>query len=292
MLAALPQALEGDLNLVNFDDLGKIAVYCRGGVHGRPLILVHSINAAPSAMEVKPLFEGFGHQRPVYAPDLPGFGLSPRVDRQYSTGFFTRIIAKLLQSVNDQHALAPDVVALSLSSEFVTRAIIEHGAPCHRLVLISPTGMSKRVPPGPKFGDRVNRITSAPLIGKSLFKLLTSRVSVRYFLNQAFTHSAPDELIDYALKTTKVPGAQHAPFAFLSMRLFSPGVLDSLYSALSTPTLVVYDTDPNIDFERLPELLARNPSVSAKRIAPTRGLPHWEMPDETLAALTAFFGDH
>ena len=39
----------------------------------RPLLLLHSINASASAYEVKPLFEHYRQQRPVYAPDLPGF---------------------------------------------------------------------------------------------------------------------------------------------------------------------------------------------------------------------------
>lgn len=292
MLAALPHALEGDVNTFYAEGLGDVMVYSHETQQGRPLVLIHSINAAPSALEVKPLFEGFKQIRPVYAPDLPGFGLSPRVERHYSADFFSRVIAMLLRDIEAKHALKPDVVALSLSCEFVARAIVEHGAPCHRLVFISPTGVGKRAPPGPSFADNVNRITQVPLLGKSLFRLLVSRTSVKYFLNQAFTQSAPRELIDYALKTTRVAGAQHAPFAFLSMALFSPGALDNLYSVLQTRTLVVYDTDPNIDFNRLPELLARNPCIIAERIAPTRGLPHWEKPDETLEALAVFFAEN
>jgi hypothetical protein len=112
---------------------------------------------------------------------------------------------------------------------------------------------------------------------------------VRYFLNRAFTGSAPAELIDYALKTTKVEGAEYAPLAFLSMALFSPDALECLYKRLEVPTLLVYDTDPNIDFDRLPQLLTANPWVSTQQVVPTRGLPHWEKPQETQAAIGAFF---
>jgi pimeloyl-ACP methyl ester carboxylesterase len=39
-------------------------------------MLLHSINAAPSAYEVKPLFEQMRHTHRVFAPDLPGYGFS------------------------------------------------------------------------------------------------------------------------------------------------------------------------------------------------------------------------
>jgi pimeloyl-ACP methyl ester carboxylesterase len=289
MAAALGLALEATVINLNLGERGEIAVYMSECHQGRPLVLLHSINAAPSAMEVKPLFSAFAPARPVYAPDLPGFGLSPRVRRRYDTEFFTQVIDDLLREITQRHAQAPDVIALSLTGEFVARAIVEQGALCNRLVLISPTGLSRRLPPQPKPAGRLKQLPGAALIGRSLYRLLSSPWSVRYFLNRAFTGSAPAELIDYALKTTKVEGAEYAPLAFLSMALFSPDALECLYKRLEVPTLLVYDTDPNIDFDRLPQLLTANPWVSTQQVVPTRGLPHWEKPQETQAAIGAFF---
>lgn len=289
MAAALEQALEASCTNLKLNELGEIAVYVSESNQGRPLVLLHSINAAPSAMEIKPLFSAYAGKRPVYAPDLPGFGLSPRMRRRYDTGFFAQVIGELLGEITQRHAQPPDIIALSLTGEFVARAIVEQGAPCNRLVLISPTGLSRRLPPQPKAAGRLKQLPGAAFMGRSLFRLLSSPLSVRYFLNRAFTGSAPAELVDYALKTTRVKGAEHAPLAFLSMALFSPDALECLYKQLEVPTLLVYDTDPNIDFDRLPELLTANPRVSAQRIAPTCGLPHWEKPHETEAAIAAFF---
>ena len=64
--------------------------YADTRVSGKPLLLLHSMNAAPSSMEMKPLFEHYRQQRPVYAPDLPGFGQSERADRSYSPEFYPR----------------------------------------------------------------------------------------------------------------------------------------------------------------------------------------------------------
>ena len=43
---------------------------------GAPLLVLHSINAAASAAEIRPIVEHARTDRRVWAPDLPGFGFS------------------------------------------------------------------------------------------------------------------------------------------------------------------------------------------------------------------------
>ena len=49
-----------------------------------PLLLVHTVNAAAGAHEVRPLYEHYRQLRPTYAIDLPGYGFSERSDRDYT----------------------------------------------------------------------------------------------------------------------------------------------------------------------------------------------------------------
>ncbi len=129
------------------------------------------------------------------------------------------------------------------------------------------------------------------MLDRGLYRTLTSRPSIRYFLGKAFEGSAPDEMIDYAYATAHQPGARHAPFCFLSMGLFSPDACSDLYRPLPVPGLVIYDRDPNVTFTRLPALLESAPQWRAQRIAPTLGLPHWEQTEATCAALESFWQD-
>ena len=258
----------------------------RGEVsEGTPLVLLHSINAVPSAMEMRPLFEHYRDKRPVWVPDLPGFGLSDRPDVAYSPSLYARWLAEWLDSL-DQPA---DVVALSLTGEFMARAILEQGINVRSLSLISPTGVGVRTPPTTPNGSRIDRVLSSRWVGKPLFSLLTTKPSIRWFLGQAFVGTTPEYLVRYALETASQPGAHHAPLKFLTFGLFTEQAITRLYSRLKLPCLVLYDRDPNIGFERLSELTEVHRHWAAKQLSPSLGLPHWELPAETIEALEDFW---
>jgi pimeloyl-ACP methyl ester carboxylesterase len=250
------------------------------------LVLLHSINAAPSAMEIRPLFEHYRDKRPVMAPDLPGFGLSDRAAVSYSAVQYARWIAQWLKDFKSP----PDIVVLSLTGEFVARAILEQGTRVRSLTLISPTGMGTASPPSLPDGSRLERVLNSPWVGQSLFRALTTKASIRWFLNKAFVGQTPEYLVQYAWETARQPGAHLVPLKFLTFSLFTEQAMSRLYSRLTLPCLVLYDDDPNIGFERLSELADANDQWTIKRLVPSMGLPHWELPADTIKALDDFWG--
>ncbi|MDA8731765.1 alpha/beta hydrolase [Luminiphilus sp.] len=286
MAKPLMPALDAEQFAVSLDANVTMRGY-RGEVsEGTPLVLLHSINAAPSAMEIRPLFEHYRDKRPVMAPDLPGFGLSDRPAVSYSSVQYAQWIAEWLKAFHSP----PDVVALSLTGEFVARAILDQGTRIRSLTLISPTGMGTASPPSLPSGSRLDRVLNSPWVGKSLFRALTTKASIRWFLNKAFVGPTPEYLVQYAWETTRQPGAHLVPLKFLTFRLFTEQAMSRLYSRLTLPCLVLYDDDPNIGFERLSELADANDQWTIKRLVPSMGLPHWELPADTIKALDDFWG--
>ena len=100
----LPKAFDAELHRTD-TSAGEVAYY-RAGT-GAPLLLIHSINAAATAYEMKPLFDRFVGERTVYAIDLPGFGFSARSDRDYSIALYTEAIKALLAQRTWSHSLYP-----------------------------------------------------------------------------------------------------------------------------------------------------------------------------------------
>lgn len=77
---------------------------------------------------------------------------------------------------------------------------------------------------------------------RPLFDLLTRPFSVRYFLRRTFGgDTVPNWLVDDALAAARAPGAEHAPLAFLSGRLFA-GDVRSLYGRLELLVWVAHGT--------------------------------------------------
>ncbi len=288
--ASLPDAIPAPRQILFSRFAGKISYYYDRQAAGRPLVLVHSINAAASAYEMRPLFDLYRTKRPVYAVDLPGFGFSDRTQRAYTPHLYEDALLDLLETQVGEPA---DVIALSLGCEFAVRAAVTRPDLFHSLVFISPTGFNRQRPnQTPNLdgaGERLYRLFSFPLWARPLYDLLTTRRSLAYFLKKSFHGPVAPGFVDYAYAAAHQPGAEHAPLHFISGRLFSPNISRIGYELLEVPAIVLYDRDPYTRFELLPDVVEKNAHVQALRIPHTRGLPHFERPAETAKALDDFW---
>ncbi len=264
--------------------------------NGRPIVLIHSVNAAASAFEMGPLFAHFRGKRPVYALDLPGFGFSDRPDRVYTAQYFSESILNFMETRVKQ---AADVIALSLGCEFVARAALSQPNLFHSLAFISPTGFNMRdAGSATQRAAMQNRSETTygwlanPLWAQALYDLIASRPSLEFFLKRSFIGPIMPGWIDYAYVTSHQPGAKNAPLYFVSGSLFTPDVRTRFYEKLKTPTLVIYDRDGFSRFDTLNDLLGQNPNWRAVRIVPSLGLPQFEKLPETAVALESFWADN
>lgn len=289
----LPAALAADRRETDGRS-GRLSFYVAG--QGPPLLLLHSINAAGSAYEVKPAFEHAAARHRCYAPDLPGYGFSDRSARRYDVALFCDAIRDLLDAIaSDCGAVPVDALALSLSSEFLARVAVEAPARFRSLTLVTPTGFRRgssrmRAPAGTsREVAGLHAALTFPLWRGPLYGALVSRASIRYFLRRTFGSAAVGEdLVDYAWRTTHQPGAQHAPYAFLCGRLFSADVRD-LYERLNLPVWLAHGTRG--DFRDFSEAgwVEQRPNWS-RRAFDTGALVHFERPAEFFQAWDAFLG--
>ena len=285
-MAQLEQAIASEGEVVEGQCGYPLYWYFDTQADGRPIVFIHSINAAPSAIELKPLFQYFRPARSVFAPDLPGFGRSTRAVGSFSAPDFAREIAAFVARISDRGE--PDIVALSLGCEFVARAVLEFGMKVRSLTFISPSGFSARTPPSPKVQQRLKRLFNFAGLGRGAYKLLRTERSIRHFYGMNFLGQIPDELVRYALKTTRQGEAHQMPLQFLSMGLFTPNAVDALYRRLDVPVLVLFDEDPNVSFERFAEFEGDS-RWRFRRIHPSMGMPQWECPELTTETIEEFY---
>lgn len=292
---ALPPALSGTIVRLS-GAAGPLAVYTSdSGVPAdpRPLLLIHSVNAAASAYEVRPLYEHFRATRPVYALDLPGYGLSDRSARRYTPRLMTDALHAVLQLIRERHGPGPiDALAVSLSCEFLARAASEASGAFRTVALVSPTGFDRTEgrhgAPGSDRGTPwLYRLFTAPVWTQAFFDLLTSRASMRFFLQKTWGSKNIDQgLLDYDCLTARQPGARHAPYYFVSGFLFS-GDAAALYESLAMPVWMCHGTRGDFTDYRWKAALASRPNWSFQ-VFEGGALPYFEQPERFLAAYRQF----
>jgi pimeloyl-ACP methyl ester carboxylesterase len=267
-----------------------MTVYVQG--RGPALLLVHSINAAASAAEMRPLHERAAATHTVFTPDLPGYGLSDRSDRAYSPRLFTDALHQVMAAMHRRCGPAPvPAVGLSLGCEFLARAAVEQPQRWRSLALVSPTGFGealRRGTPGSTLDmPWLRHLLVGPGWGGAAFRLLTRPAVIDYFLRRAWGAPETDEALwRYNVFTARQPGAEHAPLEFLSGGLFSADAL-SVYEQLSQPVWMSHGMRGDFtDYGAKRQVEAR-PNWRFT-VFSTGALPYFEVPQQFCARYDGF----
>jgi pimeloyl-ACP methyl ester carboxylesterase len=292
----LPPALSGRHERLATRRAGAVSLYSAADLAGVPLLLIHSINAAANAYEVRPLYLHYQRQRPVYALDLPGFGFSERTRRRYTPRLMVEAIHAVVDEIRRRHdGLPVDALALSLSAAFLARASLERSDSYRSLALISPTGFDAQLsgegpPDGHRGRDWLRDALDRPPFGRPLFDTLVTRPSMRFFLRKTFGSSQIDEgLFAYDYASAHQPGAEHAPYCFIAGHLF-PTDATRLYERLRLPVWMIHGERGDFVDYRLVPRVADRPNWRVETL-PTGAFPHFEQPEAVTACYDAFLSD-
>ena len=269
---------------------GQVACYTEGS--GPTVVLLHSLNAAASSMEMAPLFTKLSVDHHVVAIDWLGFGASDRPDLHYRPEIYLQVLDAVLASLD---GAPPAVIALSLPCQYV--AILASRSPERfgPLTFISATGVGRY--PGAHRGIGIRQAAEAvlrlPGLGTTLFRLLARRRTIDRFLDGTVVDPAslPERYRAYAVATAHRPGADRAPVAFICGLLDAPEAATA-YRRVEVPTLLIYGDHPRFsDPEAMEEVADHNPALRFRQLTGSGDLPQWERPDLTLGLIREFLGE-
>ena len=289
----LAPALSGE-HLSVASAAGRVHAYVAG--RGRPLLLIHSVNAAASAAEVRPLHDYFQRSRRVFSIDLPGFGLSERADRRYTPQLMTKAIRAVVAAISARHPGPIDALALSLSSEFLARAAVERPNAFRSLAFVSPTGFSGHR----ALRERPGTLRGSPVLysmlrragcGTAIFKILTRPGMIRRFLRRTWGSKNIDErLWHYDMLTVRLPGAAFAPLYFMSGQLFSADI-HRIYEHLPMPVWSTHGVRGNAIDYRQEHILDKHANWRFS-VFQSGAFPHFEKSTEFCAHYEQFLSAH
>ena len=242
------------------------------------LLLCHGIYAGASGHEFAPIVERLAEDYHVIAVDLPGFGRSERPPLVYSSTLYAEFIRDFAADETED----PIVVASSLTGAFAVEAAGE--SDFAHLVLICPTDETADERPW------VRTLLRTPVVGTTLYNLIASKPSIRYFYDRDGYYDADrisDEEVDYAWRSAHQPGARYAPASFSSGTLDPDFDLQTELAAIDTPTTLVWGRDADLVPLREGRDLADAADTDLVVIDYATQLPHAEHPDKFVEYLTA-----
>lgn len=262
-----------------------VAAYRDGG--GRPVLLVHSINAAASAFEMRGPFAGLRDRFAVHALDLPGYGNSDRPALRYGGDDYTSLIGDYLATLGEPAA----IVASSLGAAYAVSAADRWPERVSALALVCPVGIGQLAkPPGPA-RQRIYQLFRGPL-GRGLFRLLTTRAGTRYFLQRQAYHdpeSVTPETLEGFYRTCRRPGARWAPICFLTGWLNYD--IRAAFARLRQPVLTIWGREgTTTPPSRANEFRAANPRIGVEVVDGASLLVQDERPQQFNAIVRGFLG--
>lgn len=263
---------------------------CSYTVRGRgpALVLLHGIYAGASSFEFRRVFPLLAKQFRVFAPDLPGCGLSDRPARIYHPDLYIRFIQDFVQQVAGGADHPVHLVASSLSSAFAIKAVAQRPDLFDRLILIEPTGIDQLSLP-PKSGQRfLGKLLRTPLLGMTMYNALVSRGGLRYYLEQQVYRDkseVTDDLIDAYYAIAHQPNARYAAASFIGGTL-NLDIADD-FEVVARPTLLCWGRRAEqTPIECAEAFLERNELAELAIFDRSGSLPHDEEADDFVAQVT------
>jgi pimeloyl-ACP methyl ester carboxylesterase len=294
-----PNLLPGSRQSLIATGVGRLMLYSGGtdpGDDAPVVLLLHSINAAACAAEMRPVFERLGPWSHRYALDLPGYGASDRTQRIFDIATFVEAVRAVTEHLSQRHGgRRIHLLALSLSCEFAARVAVRVPERVSSLGLISPTGLDRRSEAlrGLEGASRevpgMLPLLRLPGLRALLFRALVSRSSMRYFLQRTWGSPAIDEtLLEACWQSAHRPDALHAPLSFLSGRLFARDIR-TIYEALACPVWLAHGVRGDFKDYSGADWTAQR-SHWQRQVFDAGAMPHFEHPEAFMAAYRRFLG--
>lgn len=249
-----------------------------GDPEAQDVLLFHGINAAASNHEFDRVADLLAEEYHVIVPDLPGFGHSDRPPLLYSTTLYSTFVEDAIAELSDDD---PIVVGSSLTGAYVAQAARE--VPVQSLVLVCPTDTTMG-------GGQVwlRALLRSPVVGQTLFNLISSKPSIRYFNTDHGYYDAAnmtDDIVDYEWQTAHQPGARFAPASFVSGFLDPETGLTETLGAVDARVTLVWGRNADISPLSEGRTLAEAAETGLVVFDKAKLLPHVEHPEQFVDVL-------
>lgn len=255
---------------------------------GRPLLLVHDLDAAASGYEWHKIASILSRTYTVYTIDLLGCGQSEKPCLTYTNYLYVQLISDFIKSEIGHRT---DVIVSGASSSFVVMACSNTPDLFDRLMLVNPDSIDTCSQfPGPH-SKYYKLFLDLPVIGTLLYHIAFSKTSIKdTFVNNYYSDPKliKESCIDAYYESSHLGFSPKSVYACVRCNYIRCSIAKALKKIDNSIYLIGGKEEDHIE-DILLEYVNCNPAIECSIIDHTKHLPHMEKPAEFLANINTFF---
>lgn len=263
-------------------------VFYRKSGTGRPLLLIHDLTASSSSYEWNQMEKQLAKDYTVYTLDLPGCGRSDKPNLTYTNYLYVQLISEFIEKVIKSRT---SVAATGLSGSFLIMACNANPDIYDKLLLINPESLQNLSKIPGKRSKTVKFIIDCPIIGTSLYHILTSHNYIEhdfmehYFYNPFNVKRRPIDVY-YEAAHRHESGGKYL-YASLKGNYLNINISHAL-KKIDNSIFIIGGSHENSISEIMDSYMELNPAIETTLIEKTKHLPQLESPEKVYKAMRIF----
>lgn len=266
--------------------LGQVYYTKKGS--GKPLLLIHDLNAASGSYEWNQMIPLLTEHYTVYTLDLLGCGRSEKVNTTYTNYLYVQLITDFIKSEIGHRT---DVIATGESCSIPIMACSNEPELFHHIMLINPLKLSDFCQMPGKTAKFYKKIVDLPILGTLFYYIAVSKKFIQEDAveNKFYNFSSIDSSwIDLCYEASHTGLSPKSLYGSQKCNYTKCNINNSLKKVNNSICLVGGKEIKNIS-TNLEEYKTCNPAIEIFLIPETKYLPQWETPLKLFHLIKTYF---
>lgn len=255
---------------------------------GKPLLLIHDLNAASCGYEWNQLVSCLKDEYMVYTIDLLGCGRSEKLNMTYTNYLYVQLISDFIKSEIGHRV---NVIATGESASIPVMACASNPELFDQLMFINPLSLLDFSQLPGKTARMYKLIVDIPVLGTLLYHIANSKHALREeFLTRGFynPYSVRSSFIDSYYESAHLGNSPKSIYASVKCNYTKCNIVNALKKIDNSIYLIGGAGIDNI-IDRLDEYKIYNSAIESAIIPNTKALPQLEAPSALHDLIKTYF---
>ncbi|MDO5407701.1 MAG: alpha/beta hydrolase [Eubacteriales bacterium] len=256
---------------------------------GKPLLLIHDLNAASSGYEWHQLIPKLRENYTVYTIDLLGCGRSEKCAMTYTNYLYVQLISDFIKSEIGHRT---NVIATGESASIPVMACANNPDLFDQLMLISPLSLQEYSQIPGKTSKIYKLVIDFPILGTFFYHIATSKKAIReYLTDNCFynPYSVKASYVDVCHESANLGSSPKSVYASVVSNFTKCNINKALKKIDNSIYLVGGEYSDDIA-DILEEYKEHNPAIETTIIADAKKYPQLEAPAKLFDLIHTYFG--